>query len=126
MTISASPKLADSTEFPPIRSESGSKTSDCEHLEVSPADRLSLMASSANVQAANREPTTTSGTLNEPPPSLMQWAIPERDSPFSIRSSGNVGQEIVDANGRVVAWTTGELVAAVICHLLNGNQELLQ
>lgn len=84
------------------------------------------MVSYPSGQADNRERTTTFGTGNEPPPSLMQWAIPERDSPFSIRSSGNVGQEIVDANGRVVAWTTGELVAAVICHLLNGNQELLQ
>src|SRR5690606_8454866 len=108
------------------KSASGSRPSACEHLEVSRADKHSPMASSASGPAANQEPTSTLGTPNEPQPSSMQWAIPERDSPFSFRSSGNVGQELVDADGRVVAWTTDEWVAAVICRLLNESQELLR
>lgn len=126
MTSSASRNSASFTASAAIKSANGLRPSAYEHLEANQAAKHSLMALSANAQAVASAPTTTFGTGNEPPPSSMQWAIPERDSPFSFRSSGNVGQEIVDANGRVVAWTTGELVAAVICHLLNGNQELLQ
>jgi hypothetical protein len=38
---------------------------------------------------------------------------------------GNVGQEIVDHDGRIIAWITDEWVAQVICKLLNENEELL-
>lgn len=125
MSSSASRNSASFTASAAIRSVAGSKDSACEHPEVSPADRHSLMGSSANAQAANQERTSTPGTGSEPPPSSTRWDTKELDGPFSIRSSGNVGQEIVDADGRVVSWTTDELVAAVICRLLNENEELL-
>jgi len=44
---------------------------------------------------------------------------------FSVHQSGNVGQEIIDDDGRIIAWTTDEWAALVICRLLNENEELL-
>jgi len=126
MTSCPSPKLADCTASHPTRSANGSRPSACEHLEVSRADKHSPIASSANAQAANQEHTSTLGTPTEPPPSSTRWDTRELDGPFLIRSSGNVGQEIVDAEGRVVVWTTNEWIGQVICKLLNENQELLR
>ena len=45
--------------------------------------------------------------------------------PFSIHQSGSIGQEILDADGRIICWTTDEWVAQVIARLLNENEELL-
>ncbi len=39
--------------------------------------------------------------------------------PFTFRQSGRIGQEILDGNGIVVCWTTSEVLAALIVHLLN-------
>lgn len=125
MSSCHSPNSANSTEFHPIKLANGSKTSACEHPEANRASRHSPMVSYPSGQADNRERTTTFGTGNEPPPSSTQWATQEPDSQFVIRSSGNIGQEIVDGDGRVVAWTTDEWVAAVICKLLNENNRLL-
>jgi hypothetical protein len=36
-----------------------------------------------------------------------------------------VGQEILDEDGRIMAWNTDEWTAQVICRLLNENEELL-
>lgn len=44
---------------------------------------------------------------------------------FSVHHSGNVGQEILDKDGIIVAWTTDQWTAQVICKLLNENEELL-
>jgi hypothetical protein len=46
--------------------------------------------------------------------------------PFSIRQSGNVGQEILDQDGKIIAWTTDEWVAQVIRRLLTENEGLLR
>lgn len=45
--------------------------------------------------------------------------------PFSVRQSGTVGQEILDSDGRVVAWTTDPWTAQVIAKLLTNYEELL-
>jgi hypothetical protein len=41
---------------------------------------------------------------------------------FSVRPSGHIGQEILDAGGRIIAWTTDEWVARVICRLLTETE----
>lgn len=38
--------------------------------------------------------------------------------PFSVLSSGTVGQEITDLDGITIAWTTDAWVAQVIVQLL--------
>lgn len=38
---------------------------------------------------------------------------------YEVRPSGNCGQEILDTSGTVVCWTTDEVMAALICKLLN-------
>jgi hypothetical protein len=50
---------------------------------------------------------------------------PEPCATFSVRRSGNVGQEILDQDGRIIAWTTDGWAAQVICRLLNENEALL-
>lgn len=44
---------------------------------------------------------------------------------FSVRSFGNVGQVVLDPDGKIIAWTTNEWVAEVIARLLTENEELL-
>jgi hypothetical protein len=44
---------------------------------------------------------------------------------FLVRPSGNVGQEILDPDGKTVSWTTDEWTAQVICKLLNENEQLV-
>lgn len=39
-------------------------------------------------------------------------------APFQVRLSGNVGQEIVNQDGKIVCWTTDPVMAALICKLL--------
>jgi hypothetical protein len=57
----------------------------------------------------------------------MPWASdPKKVVTFSVRQSGNVGQEILDQDGKIVAWTTDEWVAQAICKLLNENEERLR
>ena len=45
---------------------------------------------------------------------------------FTVRQSGNIGQEIIDQDGTVVAWTTDDWLAQVVCKLLNDNEEHLR
>lgn len=40
-------------------------------------------------------------------------------APFQMRVSGHGAQEIVDADGRIVARTTDEVAGELICKLLN-------
>jgi len=49
----------------------------------------------------------------------------EPQAPFTVHATGSIGQEIHDAGGRTVAWTTDAWVAQVICMLLNENEHLL-
>jgi uncharacterized iron-regulated protein len=55
---------------------------------------------------------------------------PWEDSPkpcraFSVVRFGNVGRDIVDREGKLIAWALDEGTAQVICGLLNENEELL-
>jgi hypothetical protein len=38
---------------------------------------------------------------------------------FTVRQSGNVGQEIVSPRGNVVAWTVDPLFGQLVCVLVN-------
>jgi hypothetical protein len=62
------------------------------------------------------------GTLTKQPPSSTGCATQE---PFAIRQSGSIGQEILDQNDKIIAWTTNVWVAQVICKLLNEHEEFL-
>lgn len=46
-------------------------------------------------------------------------------TPFTVHATGSIGQEIHDADGNTIAWTTDGWVAQVIGMLLNENGELL-
>jgi hypothetical protein len=50
---------------------------------------------------------------------------PQPVATFWVRESGNVGREILDQDGRIIAWTADDWVARVICRLLNENEGLL-
>ena len=50
---------------------------------------------------------------------------PSAVSPFVVQDSSNVGQTIVDANGRVVCWTTDWWIAEVIATLLTEHASWL-
>jgi hypothetical protein len=50
---------------------------------------------------------------------------PQPCATFSVRQSGNVGQEVLDQDGRIIAWTTDGWAARVICKLLNEHEGLL-
>jgi len=45
---------------------------------------------------------------------------------FTVRQSGNVGQEILDRDGNTIVWTTDAWLARVVCKLLSDNEELLR
>lgn len=47
-------------------------------------------------------------------------------TPFTVDASGTIGQEIHDADGKTIAWTTNAWVAKVICMLMNENEHLLR
>lgn len=44
---------------------------------------------------------------------------------FSVRPSGNIGQVVLDPDGKIIAWTTDSCVAQVIARLLSENEDLL-
>jgi hypothetical protein len=45
------------------------------------------------------------------------------DEQFWFRQSGEAGQEILNADGLIVAWTTNQQLAQVIVRLLNQSEE---
>ena len=44
---------------------------------------------------------------------------PNASSLFTVRQSGNVGQEVVSPRGEVVAWTVNPVFGHLICRLVN-------
>jgi hypothetical protein len=50
---------------------------------------------------------------------------PQPLATFWVRPSGHIGQGVLDQDGRVIAWTTDDWVARVICRLLNEHEGLL-
>jgi hypothetical protein len=72
--------------------------------------------------AGSLEPISGSGTPTKRPPSSTECAIHE---PFSIKQSGTIGQEILDPDGKIIAWTTDAWIAQVICKLLNDHEGMI-
>jgi hypothetical protein len=77
---------------------------------------------SASVRADSPEHISGLGTLTKRPPSSTECGI---HGPFSIRRSGNSGQEILDRDGKIIAWTTNPWIAQVMCKLLNDNEGMI-
>jgi len=115
MNIYPSPKLAEYMASVPTSSDAGSRGSDSEKTTANLRPRHSATNTFHSGQVASQEPSTTSGTAEERPPFSTGCDI---QGPFTIRSSGNIGQEILDANGRIIAWTTSPWLGQVICELL--------
>ena len=44
---------------------------------------------------------------------------------YSGRPSGNIGQFVLDPDGKIIVWTTDVWVAQLISNLLSENEELL-
>lgn len=77
--------------------------------------------SSPNAQVRSRGRTTTSGTDRKSANFSTGWNTPEQPGDYSVRSSGNIGQEILDRDGKVVVWTTDAVLAHRITNLLNSE-----
>ena len=118
MNFSPSRKSASFTACRPTSSEDGSKGSASEPNLASQAEMASSKDMSPGVQAGNQEPSTTSGTRGRRPPSWTPCVI---HAPITIRSNGSIGQELLDADGQVIVWTTDPVLAQVIARLLNEN-----
>jgi hypothetical protein len=56
------------------------------------------------------------------------WTEPgeaEAAGGFTVRRSGDIGQEIRGPDGKVIAWTTDSWVAQMIARLWDANEHLL-
>lgn len=56
----------------------------------------------------------------------VEVATVSSTAPFTSHATGSIGQEIHDADGKTIAWTTDGWLAQVICMLLNENEHLLK
>jgi len=77
--------------------------------------------SSPNAQVRSRERITTFGIDKRSASYSTEWSTPEQPGDYSVRSSGNIGQEILDRDAKVVAWTTDAVLAHRIVRLLNSE-----
>lgn len=99
----------------------GSRGWDYERKTEARQQGRSMRVTSANDQARCRERTSTSGTGTRRASNSTGWATHEQTYQFSVRESGNIGQEVLDADGKVVAWTTDIVLAHRIVRLLNSE-----
>lgn len=76
---------------------------------------------SVSGQAEGSAHTSTFG-MN---PRLSKSSTDGSSKSFWYRSSGNIGQEILEGDGVVVAWTTDLELAQRSCKLLNESEGLL-
>lgn len=104
------------TESRATTSDVGLEISDSERTTGSLRNELSTMASSPGEPALSPELISGCGTPKKPLTCSTDCAI---HGPMLILSNGSIGQQIVDADGRTVAWTTDLVVAQVICGLMN-------
>ncbi len=109
----------------PIRSENGLKALDSERPMADQANKPLPMDSSNSGKAETPIPIIGSGTGGKPLKSSTEWETQKITESFWVRQSGNIGQEIIDQDGRIIAWTTDFWTARVICKLLNDNEGLL-
>ena len=110
------------TESAATSLDAGSRGWDYEPKEETRQLGLSTKATSANDPARKRIPISTFGIGTRPANNSTGWATPEHPSDFSVRSSSNIGQEVLDADGKVVAWTTSPELAHRIVRLLNQDE----
>ena len=110
------------TESAATSLDAGSRGWDCERMMEARQLERSMRATSASGPARSRERTFTSGTGTRPASNSTGWATHEQTYQFSVRESGNVGQEVLDADGKVVAWTTDAVLAHQIARMLNADQ----
>ena len=122
MTSFHSQKSDRFTESVPTKLENGSRDLTSEPSRASHQSEPSTNGTFHNDLAHNREHSITFGTLKERQPFSMECSTHE---PFTIHCNGSIGQEIVNADGMTIAWTTDPWVAKVICKLLIENDGLL-
>jgi len=107
------------TESAATSSDAGSKGWDYERKTEARQQGRSMRVTSASDQARSRERTFTSGTGTRRANNLTGWATHEQTNRFSVRQSGNVGQEILnESTGLIVAWTANPELAHRIVRLL--------
>jgi hypothetical protein len=122
MNTSVSPSWAACTESRPTLSGDGSRGSECEPKMVNPVPMRLRKALSASRPADIQERISGFGTQKGQLPSSTECDTRELLGPFSIRLSGNIGQEIRDPDGKIIAWTTNTWIAEVICKLLTEQE----
>ncbi len=113
------PILEESTGLVPMLSVAGSKDSASEPNRASPAVKPLMKNTFPSDQAANQARSFTSGIAKELPPFSTGWVM---NGPFTIRSNGNIGQEILDINGQIICRTTDIILAHLIAKLLGENE----
>lgn len=110
------------TESAASSSDAGSKGWDYEPKTEARQQGRSMRVSSASGPARNQTPISMSGTGTRRASNSTGWATHEQTYQFSVRESGNIGQEVLDADGKVVAWTTDVVIAHRIARMLNADQ----
>src|SRR5262249_2759515 len=100
MSIYRSPSLAGSTASAATSSAGGSKDSAFAPKTAGPARKPSPRATSPSAPADTPEHISGFGALTKRPASSTECAI---HGPFSIRRSGNISQEVLDQDGKVIA-----------------------
>jgi hypothetical protein len=71
------------------------------------------------------------GPAGQPEPTVNGFvkqgaSDPHKVQSFSVRQSNKVVHAITDPDGSILAWTTNERMAQLMCKLLNQNEELLR
>ena len=110
------------TESAATSSDAGSRGWDYERKTEAHQLKHSMRVTSASDPARNPAPISTSGIGTRPANNSTGWATHEQTSDFTVRSTSNIGQEVLDADGKVVAWTTDAVLAHQIARMLNADQ----
>ena len=110
------------TESAATSLDAGSRGWDCERMMEARQFGLLTKVTSASDPARNPAPISTSGIGTRPANNSTGWATHEQTSDFTVRSTSNIGQEVLDANGKVVVWTTDVVLAHRIARMLNADQ----
>ena len=103
---------------PVTRSARGLRISACEKTAGQP-QKPSMKDSLTHDPAGVAEPTFTSGTSRRRLSCSMGCVTQEPILEFTVQQSGSLGQEILDGDGDVIAWTLDESLAIQICELFN-------
>jgi len=104
----------------PTSSADGCERQDSERSMENLQPKHSVKDTCLNGQAEELAPTIMFGTEQK---RLPCWSE-EVSNSFTVRKSGNIGQEILDPDGVVTCWTTDPWLAQVIAHLLEkANRE---